>query len=687
MAEIASEPCHRAQLRTSGSRPQTSPQRETRTAARARIAATAPKTTYGKHKNKLLPLTGSQFKRGNQFRRPDERPNASPVRNRVPVALQVLPDAEDLPLSDAEPIHQSLSPPLLTCGGRDSPTEHSKQPQSAQPSRKKAKPRSNRVSKGRLPLNQLILVAGNGSDTYTDKLPRHPKKAAARDPISSAAQALLDASISSGSDATPTKRKRNVSLSAIRKRLRTPSSAYKSVEQLRKNQSAPKITASGSHALQVVGDGFDSTELTSIRERRVQKGHARKPRQYDHLFEGMQALTLVSGPLPDVEFSPNTQGRLQLKVDGDQRAIKDHEGSSHVIDASNIVPPSRQPGSRGSMSVSFLDQDDHIVQAQLSSISAPRREPSISLETGEEGGEEYDDDDDDDDDDGDDGTADTYIDGDGLQAADSASISDEDGRADSPSSPEHSPEPSTPQSTRTSYCNRRNSFKPRHNHNGVAPDFRRLVLPAGHIPSISGKLLAVELNEPIVDDFQVDDMLLEDTACIEHLDRNIKQTPSPMEADRVDNPQPRTILKNSVPHVSSERNRPESTAANTRRNSHAVEVYESRYFPPATKRLDSIETSQPVVRKKSHSRYVEVPYSDDFVPETSPGRVTYSQVGQMHTLRRNSGALWMSKVVPHRQTDLGQLTRMVSEENGTLSQAVRRRSSLSFRSPAVTRRD
>lgn len=619
MAEIASEPCHRAQLRTSGSRPQTSPQRETRAAARARIAATAPKTTYGKHNNKLLPLTGSQFKRGNPFHRLDERPNASPVRNRAPVALKVLPDAEDLPLSDAEPIHQSLIPPLLTSGGRDSPTEHSKQPQSAQPSKKKAKPRSNRVSKGRLPLNQLILVAGKGSDTHTGKLPRHPKKTAARDPISSAAQTLLDASISSGSDATPKKRKRNVSLSAIRKRFRMPSSAYKSVQHLRKHQSAPKITASGSQALQVIGDGFDSTELTSRRELRVQKGNARKPRQHDYLFEGMQALTLVSGPLPDVEFSPNTQGRLELKVDGDQRAIQGHERSSRAIDASNIIPPSRQPGSRGSMSVTFLDQDDHIVQAQLSSISAPRREPSISLETGEEGGEEYDDDDD-----GDDGAADTYIDGDGLQAADSASISDEDGRADSPSSPEHSPEPSTPQSTRSSYCNRRNSFKPRHNHNGVAPDFRRLVLPAGHIPSISGKLLTVELNEPIVDDFQVDDMLLEDTACIEHLDRIIKQPMSPLKADRVDNAQPRSILKNSVPHLSSERNRPESTAANTRRNSHAVEVHESRYFAAATKRLDSIETSQPVIRKKSNSRYVEVPYSDDFVPETSPGRVAYS---------------------------------------------------------------
>lgn len=675
MAQIASEPCHRAQSRISGSHPQTSPLlRETRAVARARIAAAAPRTTYGKHKNKLLPLTGSQFKRSNQVDESDERPEPSPLRKRVPVAAQVLSDSEDSPLSDAEPHQQSRNPPSLAPGRRDSPTRHSKQWQAAQPIKRKTKPRSTSVGNGRLPLNQLILVTGSGSNAVTGKLPRQPKKAAVRDPISSAAQTLLDASISSGSDATPTKRKRNASLSAIRKRLRMSLPAYKSAEQLRKNHSVPKITASGSQALHAIGDGFDDTELTSRRERRVQKGNARRPRQHDYLFERMEALTLVSGPLPDVDFSSKTQGTLELKVEKDHEAIDNHEASSHSIAASDVIPPSRQPGSRCSRSVSFLDHDSHIVQAQLSSVSAPRREPSISLDTGEE-----------DQDEGDDEAADTYVDEDDLQAADGASISDGDVRAASPSSSEHSPEPSTPPTARPFHVDRRNSFKQPQNHNSVALNFHRPAAPDARVPSISGKRLTMELNEPIMDDFEVNDLLLEDIGCIEHGDHIIERPPSPLKTDAVGHAQPRSILKNSTPHISSERNRPESTAANTRRNS-MVKVHESRYFTSAKEHLDSIETSHPVVRKKSNSRYIEIPYSDDFVPETSPMKVDYSNAGQMHMLRRGSEAVWLSKVLPSRQTDLRQLTRMVSEENGTLSQAVRRRSSLSFRSPAVIRR-
>lgn len=658
MAQIASELCHRAQPRTSGSRPQTSPQRKTRAVARARIAATALKTTYGKHKNKLLPLTGSQFKRSDDLATTVDRSNRSPPRNLIPVALQVPSDAEYSPLSDAEPTNQSRNPPSLASGGRDSPTGYPKQPQSAQLNQRKAKPRATRVSKGRLPLNQLILVAGNGSDTHTGQLTREgtlsrkAKRAAARDPASSAARTLLDASISSDSDATPTKRKSNASLSAIRKRLRMQSSAYKSIEQLRRSQRATMITAAGNQALQVIGDGFDDIEFTSGRGRQVRKADSRKSRQRDYLFQGMQALTLVSGPMPDVEFASNTQGRLEFKVDRDQEVVKYHEGSSHAIDAPNVVPPSRQSGSRCARSVSFLDHDNHILRAQLCSISAPRREPSISLDTAEE-----------DEDDGDDEAADTYVDEDDLQADDGASISDGDVRAELLSSPERSPEPGTPQSADSFRFSRRNSFTQRQNYHGVALDFHRLTAPGARLRSISRKLLTMELNEPMLDDFQVDDMLLEDPGCIEHTDNIADGPSSPIKSDRQGAAQPRSILKNSVPYVSSERNRPESTTANTRRNSHAVEVHESRYFPAATKRLDFIETSQPVIRKKSNSRYIEVPYSDDFVPETSPGKMDYSNSKQMHALRRNSEAVWMSKVVPSRQKDLGQLTRMVSDQN------------------------
>jgi hypothetical protein len=246
--------------------------------------------------------------------------------------------------------------------------------------------------------------------------------------------------------------------------------------------------------------------------------------------------------------------------------------------------------------------------------------------------------------------------------------------------------------------------------NGFVSDANRPRTPSFRRRTFSGRPLLNEVNEPIVDDFNVDDMLLDEEVgeeltttrgSIEYITTNLNRDPRETTGGevrmrsssrdtqgkqtfgRIPSAQLRSILKNSTPHISSDANRPESTAANTRRNS-MVDVEESRYFSAAKDQLDSASTKQTIIRTKSSSRFhapIEVPYSDEMVPETSPRKSDYTSKSQLHLLKRTNEALWTSSVAPVPQTDLGSLTRSVSRDNGTLSQSVRRRSSLRFQSP------
>jgi protein tyrosine phosphatase len=119
-----------------------------------------------------------------------------------------------------------------------------------------------------------------------------------------------------------------------------------------------------------------------------------------------------------------------------------------------------------------------------------------------------------------------------------------------------------------------------------------------------------------------------------------------------------------------------------------TDVEESRYFNAAKDQLDSqgdsTPTKQTIIRKKSSSRFfypIEVPYSEEVVRETSPQKPDYTNTSQLHVLRRTNEAFWTSSAAIVPQTDLRSLTRSVSKDNGTLSQSVRRRSSLRFQSP------
>lgn len=727
---------------------------EPRATAQAHIAATAPKTTYGRCSNKLLPLTG------NQFRRDYVSNNGI---SGVPISKSTLAtsgyetsDADDSPLSDAEPSEKLTSLSLLRskrkiserrarnaedapdakqgthqqgnlCVARTSPPSTDSEDQlimgrqSRKPdrsSKKKAHPNTTSVRRSRLPLKELILVSGTEQDASFKQPPKQAEAMLSTDPISSSMQ---DAAEGIDEAVTPLKRKAQVSLSTIRKRLRTPTSNHKIVRKVQSMHKTAKYSATGNQSRLLIGDGFGEADLLSIRRPSSGTKGLRKRPHPNVLLQGMQALTLASGPFPDVQFEHCKTSQLELKG-----PCSKAEGEAHLQESEAQVAPgsaARNTQKSSRRQVSFSDNVDHFIAVQLSSVSAPRREPSVSLTDEDDEGEEGDDESEDE------AAADTYLAGDESQSEDDEALTNHDTEA--------SPEPMS-LSNQSPYFPDYSGLAERHMNNpGVTLDFRRPRTPgSGSFPYASlSKRRLNEVNETIFDDYQVDDMLLENTArnTSSVLDPNsslinISQPQVFFEREANNKPtsipplpqsngrrkpsmgnmaastavsiatgiQPRSILKNNIPQTSSENNQPESTAANTRRNS-VVPMEESRYFSQAGDQLASSSPSRDkILRKKSNTRTyapIQVPFSDEIVPETSPrkegvgGDDRVAAAAPARLLRRTSEAAWFSSTnqysLPAR--DLRDLTRSVSKENGTLSQSVRRRRSMPFRSPVVGR--
>jgi hypothetical protein len=689
----------------------------TRATAQARIATSAPKITYGKHKNSLLPLTGVQFLHSSVIDAANDR-NTSAASNAIVRATdKTSSDADDSPLSDAEPIagkHISSAssprtrrvsvtitdksktrPNRLEAGdasdGHSSPGEEENVSHSlngvvirsgrhaALPARKKSKRKSVGILRGRLPLNELVLVPDLNDQNGLGKLPKRDRALLERDPISSSAQCMLDLVGSDDSDATPAKRKGNVSLSSIRKRLRTPSSKYKSLKTLRRKYHASQITPTGSQIRRIVGDGFDRSELTPVPRSRYMYATKHTRKYQELLLPDLQALSLVTGPLPDVVFTSSSQ------LDLEQRQNYPCEYAAQ--EPGMIAEPSHGIDRLSSRRVEFKSDVDQDVLTQLASVSAPRRERSVSLEYRSDDGDEGDDEGDDD------SEADPYADEDEPEEDVPAPIEDDHRMMDS--SPNASLERKG-YGRNGSHLFRATSTSDRNVPGSYPPAFHRRSTPRG-------RLRLNEVNEPIDDDNTFDDMLLDNqheqesasgsVRMIEapHLENlsfsNVQRAssrPSTQQKPRAQVTRTRSILKNSnsTAHISSDITRPESTAANTRRNS-TIEVEQSRYFSSAKEQLDnSLEASVVIRMKSGSSRYyapIEVPYSDDMVPETSPKEVvSYTDARQLHTLKRTREAMWTSSAVPVPETDLRSLTRSVSRNNGTLSQSVRRGSSMRF---------
>jgi hypothetical protein len=719
---------------------------EIRTIVQARIAASAPKNTYGTHKNKLLPLTGSQFLRDDVYGNITKKLAAKDTTS----WMDQESSADDSPLSDAEPTHKVQRPQSAVARMRRT-INLTKTTTTVKPSRRKAvevpdtrsdtgddgylaisqsphrhesgvvrrKPRRPatsaqktgklkpaRVVRGRLPLNELLLVSGALNDDDKFKHSKKTRGAAVRDPISSSAQPLLDTVDSGDGEATPLKWKAKAPLSAIRKRLRTPSSGHKSLEHLRRKYIAAQFTPTGSQPRQIVGDGFESSELTPSHPSRSMIKHAR--RQREPLLAGLQALSLVSGPLPEIDFTGETNtSQLDFQQHENHAVDEDNPDRDTPFNIAAVLGKSDRSSHR---CVSFDHDAERVISAQLASISAPERQPSITI--GSEDENEHDDDDGDeggDEDEDDDEAADTYLDRDEQPHEDGQYLAAESIQEIQFHLPDAQksggPAPTFKQRPQGSL--RLVESRP----NGFVAGINRPRTPSLRRRTFSGKPLLNEVNESIDDDFRVDDMLLDDEEIHDLItDRSsvglssinklhdfhdltgkegLTRSPSRRQVvfDSTSSMQPRSILKNSTPHISGESTRPRSTAANTRRNS-MVDVEESRYFSAAKDQLDSqrdsTPTKQTTVRQKSRSRFfypIEVPYSEEVVRETSPQKPEYTNTSQLHLLKRTNEAFWTSSAAMVPQTDLRSLTRSVSKDNGTLSQSVRRRSSLKFQSP------
>ena len=686
---------------------------ETRASAQARIATSAPKLTYGKHKNSLLPLNGIQFLHSNAVDTVNDQ-NRSAVSNAIIRATdQHSSDADDSPLSDAETVareHNSTASSLRTkrvsvittnkvktrphrfetgdvSDSHSSPEEEenasqlpkgarsNRERRTALPTQKKSKRKSVGIYRGRLPLNELVLVPDLSHQESFSKRSKRDRIALEADPISSLVQQILDLITSDDSETTRT----NVPLSAIRKRLRTPSSRYKSLKAMRRKHHAAQITPTGSQLRQIVGDGFDQSELTPVTRSRYS---TRKRKYQESPLPDLQSLSLAPGPLPDVIFTSSSQ----LDLEYNQKVLCDYTAQEPAKMATPSHGVDRLSSRRVEFSTSVVGCN---VSAQLASVSAPRRERSVSLEYRSDDGDEGDDEGDDDDE------ADADVDEEEFAPEGDVPAPIETDHEMMESSPNASPE-RRGSSRNGSHLFRATPKSDRHLPGDYPPGFHRRSTP-------KRRLRLNEVNEPIDDNNPFDDMLLDNqhelneiatgsVRMIEapHLDtynysdinrvarRQSTQQRPPAQITRA-----RSILKNSTStsHVSSENTRPESTAANTRRNS-TIKVEQSRYFDSAKDQLDTSLEAPVVIRKKSGSRFyapIEVPYSDDMVPETSPRKVVnYTDTRQLHALKRTHDAVWTSSAMPVPETDLRSLTRSVSRNNGTLSQSVRRGSSMRF---------
>ncbi|SMR58551.1 unnamed protein product [Zymoseptoria tritici ST99CH_1E4] len=474
-------------------------------------------------------------------------------------------------------------------------------------------------------------------------------------------------------------------LTLHRKRLRTPKFTHKSIVELRKKRRA-ETAHFDSKTDRIIGDGFSSTEIKTGRGSKVKSRKVRKT-----LTHVLEALQLEAGPLPEVEFQDSS---CELKMEEDL----DEEAECAVADQHHDNDPFGPYNAADERKVTFSDR----VFDQLSSISAPKRVYSISS------------DDSDDEQDLDDSELE---DEEGCQNEETESRPDESEVEMQPNfRPAGLPVPvripraaGTPvmytgtQSARSSdrhlEPNMRSiekSAKSLRVPGGVTLDFRRVITPGtGPIQVPLNKRRLMEVNDMIVDEPFVEQQEQPDLPSDPYLLRGFGAPPDQQDSGR----RPRSILRNHTPSTGDGTTGREFTSANTRRNS-IVTTEDSHYFGTATGMLNhrSVQprtNSRRVVTQLAHDtaaldyfarkrREVHVVDSESVIPETSPERRPrdyITNLGSQMLLRAQENPMSSSEALPEVPKNLKTLTRTVSRDNGTLSQAVRRRSSLPFQSP------
>jgi hypothetical protein len=554
-------------------------------------------------------------------------------------------------------------------------------------------------------MNGLDVADAPVEQHHTHHMPKNKPEVCDEDPISngSSSHDTTRSSSSKDSDAVPTE-----PLTNIRNRLKTPKSKHKSVIALRKKQIARAPFFWTRTARLPIGDGFDTSELTT---KRAGTGITRRHRMSRPLALGMAVLKLTSGPLPEVEFSTDCPG-LELEV---IREDKLNSGDIKEEEGPELARRSPSDRHRGPQILSFSDHVlDEMVMQRLSSVSAPKRIYSISSDDeSEKDSEEHwnqselgeDDSNEPEDPETDDETE--------YSSHNTPPSAQSRADFDSPSSASVADIPSDPPTK-----------------HGVTLDFRKSAADSySRVPFAKRNLMEVDemiLDDPMEDERMENDKLLRFGGAFritdgQALHNRVEATTSPT----------RPILRKSKSTLMESNTGLEHTVANTHQNSSRTGVRslyfpqngpeaggsqessfrygagpfrrntlvdvddKGNYFANATNMLREPQTARPRIikqrtsdsRRSSYFEY-QVRNSDHEIPETSTAiretsaddAMDHRNNSQLKRLQKNSDAT-CSTNLPKTHMDLRTLTRNASVKYGTSSQSARRPSRLPFASP------
>ncbi|CAK1358680.1 unnamed protein product [Cercospora beticola] len=565
----------------------------------------------------------------------------------------------------------------------------------------------------RLPVNELLLVRSPSEVGCTPDPRSTAPDTEDQDPIESSCTGDTPNYHGRGNRrSSPIK----APLTSLRRRIKKPKSSHKSIVALQRKALARAPFFKATKQKTVTGDGFEISEMKVTHPKPVMKRRCGR-RNLANLAMGFSTLTLKPGPLPDVEFFPDIV-KEEVKAECAATVLMEDE-TAHTGGSGFRQQHSAEPAQQRTVTFSDRVLDEMMFQ-RLSSVTAPKRVYSISSDESE--GEDYGHDD-------------------WNQSETGTHEGDNQGN-ERPRTVSASPRPATPGARRALDHSARSSHSltrspsTQARSTGVQFDFRKSSATSAARPSFDKRHL-IEVDEMIMDDPDTDmifpvhdhgneEMLEPNVHVVDLVDRNTPSLSKPRA--------PRSILRRKSSLQQESNTHPENTAANTRRNSiriadesHYFNVHsnddaedeqhseeeqeptprrrnteinldESRYFSEVAGRLQQDASKKPRIIKQRSSearraswlsqQEVLIPDSDTAVLESStdvqdasPGPPDYTNFSKQNVLMRNGDTTWTSSNVPRMYKDLKTLTRSVSQEHGTLSQSVRRKSSLSFRSP------
>lgn len=477
----------------------------------------------------------------------------------------------------------------------------------------------------RLAANELVLVRKNSPHAApSSSTPAHTP-CEQQWPAGLTEISCIDDSSSPLQESKPELRKAKASLTSLRRRLKSTRFTHKSVIALRKKHEARAPFFKGATRLCNAGDGFERSELKDTHQPPIHRRRTQRP-----LALNFAALSLKSGPLPDVEFNsePNLETqREQGTVTGSDRQI------TGLQTVPSILSPDQQPDQDA---FSFSDRVlDEMAMQRLSCISAPKKAISISSDHDEDEAD-----------------------------WDESEPDEQDLGQIFDTSPRHTMSPTRQTGNQQE---RRLSEIPSEPpvRTGVTLDFRK---PASlGVPLAKQHLM--EVDEAILDVPDENDH--DGRAMTQDFSADFLATQPQFEKQR---------------QSQASACRKEARSPNHRQRTMIDLDSNDGYFSTASNMLRDPTSGRPRILKHRSSQLrrsylarqdeIQVPDSNDYVPETDLF-VPETSLGL------GTSSLGLPKAP--KPKDLRGLTKAVSRDAGTLSQSVRRRPTLPFNSPTKLR--